>query len=248
MGISIRIKLECHAHSHYMEMDRRFDMTPGELVKAVSIALDVPEETVVQHDRNLVVAGLRTKGGRGSAAPTVTPRDAARLVAAVMGSSKVKDSVSVVQSLEAARATGKGGYPRLEFPLLAALSPNHSFVDGLTALIDEAITPQMFEDFPSYARRFEKLWINVRDRAASIVFLTKMSNEHGIDYWKPQHEGTPTKRDDEGGLLDPIGVRQDRRIRGNRLMMLGRFFQQDEPSSAEAVFRSWQKALKKAAA
>ena len=66
-------------------------MTPGQLVKAVSIALDVPEETVVQHDRNLVVAGLRTTGARGINAPPVTYQDAARLFVATLASIRTKD-------------------------------------------------------------------------------------------------------------------------------------------------------------
>jgi len=39
--------------------------TPGELVRTVAEALGIAEATVVQYDRNLVAAGLRTKGGRG---------------------------------------------------------------------------------------------------------------------------------------------------------------------------------------
>jgi hypothetical protein len=75
-------------------------MTPGQLVKAVAIALDVPEETVTQHDRNLVVAGLRTKGGRGRSAPAVTPMDAARLFVATLASIRIRDSAEVVRSFE----------------------------------------------------------------------------------------------------------------------------------------------------
>src|SRR5262245_51999266 len=71
--------------------------TPGELVAAVSKLLGVPQPTVAQHDRNLVVAGLRSKSGRGRSAPKVTPRDAAHLLAAVMGSVMVKDSAEVVE-------------------------------------------------------------------------------------------------------------------------------------------------------
>jgi hypothetical protein len=39
--------------------------TPGKLVRAVADMLGAPEATVIQHDRNLVAAGLRSKGGRG---------------------------------------------------------------------------------------------------------------------------------------------------------------------------------------
>lgn len=52
------------------------------------------------HDRNLAVAGLRTKGGRGTSAAKVTPLDAARLFVALLASMKVKDSVEKVQAFE----------------------------------------------------------------------------------------------------------------------------------------------------
>ena len=107
-------------------------MTPGQLVKAVAIALDVPEETVVQHDRNLAVAGLRTTGGRGRSAPEVTHRDAARLVASILGSVKVKDSASVVERLDQARVSTETK-KRLPFPRFVELPENHSFIDALTA-------------------------------------------------------------------------------------------------------------------
>lgn len=72
--------------------------TPGELVHAIAEALGVPEPTVVVHDRNLVVAGLRTKGGRGRSAAKITANDAANLLIAVAGSTgynaAIKDSAS----------------------------------------------------------------------------------------------------------------------------------------------------------
>src|SRR3977135_3762976 len=97
-------------------------MTPGQLVKAVAVALAVQEETVVRHDRNLAVAGMRTTGGRGRSAPSVTHRDAARLIASILGSIRVKDSALVVQQLEQARViSGKRGYTPLPFPQFAEL-------------------------------------------------------------------------------------------------------------------------------
>src|ERR1035437_2530914 len=83
-----------------MTKEGRHLLTPGQLVNAVAIALNVPVETIVQHDRNLVVAGLRTKGGRGHSAPKVTPLDAARLVTAVLGSVRIVDSVATVRLFE----------------------------------------------------------------------------------------------------------------------------------------------------
>ena len=77
-------------------------MTPGQLVQAMSIALNTPLETVTQHDRNLAVAGLRTTGARGRNAPHVTTLDAARLLAAILGSIRTMDSVVTVKGLESA--------------------------------------------------------------------------------------------------------------------------------------------------
>ena len=77
-------------------------MTPGQLVKAMSIALNTPLETVTQHDRNLAIAGLRTTGARGRNAPHVTTLDAARLLAAILGSIRTMDSVVTVEGLESA--------------------------------------------------------------------------------------------------------------------------------------------------
>ena len=46
--------------------------SPGELVRTLAEVLGVPEPTVTVHDRNLVTAGLRTKGGRGRRAASFT--------------------------------------------------------------------------------------------------------------------------------------------------------------------------------
>jgi|SRR6516164_7038497 hypothetical protein len=115
-------------------------MTPGQLVKAVSIALQVPEETVVVHDRNLVVAGLRTKSGRGPSAAKVTPHDAARLLVATLGSARSKDSVHTVREFETAvfRSDPFGFIANIEHPALAELPDGHNFIEALTSLIKAA--------------------------------------------------------------------------------------------------------------
>jgi hypothetical protein len=237
-------------------------MTPGQLVKAVSIALDVPEETVVQHDRNLVVAGLRTTGARGRNAPQVTHRDAARLVASILGSVKVKDSASVVRRLDEARAlTGGREYAALPFPRFVELPENHSFVDALTAIIEEVDTPQMFEDFPAFARRFGKLWIGSQGFNGHIMHLPepKVMAERGlkdmidISYRRPS-PATASRSSGQITLYDfwewsvYLGVEQERKIRGNCLMILGLCFQKGLPASREAAFRTWKAAAKKAVA
>jgi hypothetical protein len=232
-------------------------VTPGQLVKAVAIALDVPEETVAQHDRNLVVAGLRTKGGRGRSAPSVTPRDVARLVSAVLGAVKVKDSASVVRFLEATRVSpGSQEYLPLPFARCDELPPDHSFVDALTAILEEMDTSQMFEDFREYARRFEWIAVDVAGRQGSIVYGGPPLDDEPlilpkvILYVQPHSEKKETRRlsdwERELNRLGFRGIEHQAKIRGNCLMMLARSFRQDAPSSAKAVFRAWSAALKKA--
>src|SRR5271155_3883096 len=114
--------------------------SPGELVCKVSDLLGISEPTIVQHDRNLVVAGLRSKSGRGTSAARVTPRDAARLLVAVLGSHHVKDSVQTVRRYSETRLhkTLSQGYADTHVAALMNLQPGHSFVDGLEALIAAA--------------------------------------------------------------------------------------------------------------
>jgi hypothetical protein len=236
-------------------------MTPGELVKAVSIALDIPEETVVQHDRNLAVAGLRTMGGRGRSAPSVTHRDAARLVASILGSVRVKDSASVVGRLDQVKVLSKRKeYALLPFPRVLELPENHSFIDALTAIIEEVDTPQMFEDFPEFARRFEHLWISSNGFEGHILRVPdrKVTGEPGhlqdmidILYLRlspPTRSTGKTTFSDIWEWSVYLGLEQERKIRGNCLMILGLCFQRGLPASREAAFRTWKAAAKKAVA
>jgi len=80
--------------------------TPKQLVQKVAELTGVPVNTVVQHDRNLADAGLRTVAGRGRAAARVTSLDAANLLIAVAASRNVKDSALIVQTYGTLEARG----------------------------------------------------------------------------------------------------------------------------------------------
>lgn len=137
--------------------------TPGELVKVIAAATGEDEATVAQHDRNLVVAGLRTKGGRGRSAAKVTARDAALLLTAVLGSHRVKDSVETVQryiETQEHHAHWHKHYPdKLQgmgnanvwedfgIPEMAALPLTHSFIDALETLITVAADGKLVRHF-----------------------------------------------------------------------------------------------------
>lgn len=116
--------------------------SPGELVHTVAQVLGIPKGTVIQHDRNLASAGLRTKGGRGRSAARVTARDAAYLLIAICGApisgASVKETVTTCKRYSALRAYGLGNFSRLksQLPTLATLPDGHSFRDAIAALIE----------------------------------------------------------------------------------------------------------------
>lgn len=116
--------------------------TPGELVEVMADVVGVPAATVVVHDRNLVIEGLRSKGGRGRSAAKVTERDAAHLLTALLASAQVQDSVTSVGRYGKTRAlrqsSGTDGYKRSGIKPLAQLPADHSFIDALEALITAA--------------------------------------------------------------------------------------------------------------
>ena len=117
-------------------------MTPTEVVKRVAEMLGIPEATLVVQDRNLVVAGLRSKQEKGRGAGNITARDAAHLLTAALGSNQAKDAVPAVRRYSETRAQNPGSVKRtfaqMGLKELASLPPDHSFVDALEALLHSA--------------------------------------------------------------------------------------------------------------
>jgi hypothetical protein len=118
--------------------------TPPELMQAVSEATGLALATVVDMDRRLVKANLRTKGGRGLSAARMTALDAARLLTAVLASPQSNRAAEAVQRYGQTRRDKAGSNERLfagsGLEDLASLPASHSFVDGLAALIASAAT------------------------------------------------------------------------------------------------------------
>lgn len=124
--------------------------TPGELVHCIASMLKVPVPTVVQYDRNLAAAGLRSKGGRGLSAARVTSQDAANLLIAIVGApmsgATVKETLATWHRFSPLRAD-LGNSPlsasdfshwKRELPTLSRLRKRHTFRDAIAALIDSA--------------------------------------------------------------------------------------------------------------
>jgi hypothetical protein len=139
-------------------------MTPNQLVQAVANCTDISPETIVQHDRNLVVAGLRTKGGRGTSAAQVTHLDGARLLAAAMGSVRVKDSVNAVLDHENTAPDllrCKGSLADLPIPEVASLPLDHNFVEALAAIVAGAERSKLSKGSDAGWQIFESIRVTV---------------------------------------------------------------------------------------
>jgi hypothetical protein len=113
--------------------------SPAQLVETLSLVTGVPLPTIVDIDRKLVKANLRTKGGRGLHAAQMTPLDAARLLTAVLASPQANASGEAVARYERTqvdktRSSDKlyGGAKLDDF---SVLPPGHSYVDALASLI-----------------------------------------------------------------------------------------------------------------
>jgi hypothetical protein len=118
--------------------------SPAELMQTVSAATGVPLATVVDLDRRLVKAELRTKGGRGLNVARMTPLDAARLLTAVLASPQANEAARALEHYIDTRVDKQRSSEKLfaaaEISELTALPEQHSFVDGLAALIASAST------------------------------------------------------------------------------------------------------------
>jgi hypothetical protein len=114
----------------------------------------------------------------------------------------------------------------------------------------------MFDDFPEFVRRFGNLWVICGPfRGGITCYRRKGDVWEMIDiHYNPPHSqlaaglALKTGVSDSWELSTYMGVEQERKIRGNCLMILGLCFQKVLPASREAVFRLWKTAYKKAVA
>ena len=122
--------------------------SPGQLVKCIAEALEIPEPTVVQYDRLLAENGMRSKGGRGTSAAKVTAGDAANLLIAILGSpvagASIKPAIEVCKTYGELCFFGKLPRQRIKDPretrtfTLGNLPTSHTLRDGLIAVIEGA--------------------------------------------------------------------------------------------------------------
>jgi hypothetical protein len=118
--------------------------TPGQLMHALHAATGIPLPTIVDLDRKLVKAGLRTKGGRGLNAAQMTPRDAARLLTALLASGHANVAADAVNRYARTQCdrerSSQDQFAATELDELKSLPASHGFVDALATLIAAAST------------------------------------------------------------------------------------------------------------
>jgi hypothetical protein len=203
--------------------------SPGELVKVIASALGEDDATVMQHDRNLLIAGLRTKGGRGRSAAKVTAHDAAILLTSVLGSHRVRDGVDTVRRYlqtqeryaywhqyfpERIKGTAKANvWENFNIPELAALPLKHTFIDAITALITLAAQGRLVQHLGEFYA-FEHLrigmtWPRTHGRISMHYFNEKddsgsVEANYGLNEpssaWIKDIRGVPRR---EGGDVSP---------------------------------------------
>jgi hypothetical protein len=206
--------------------------------------MDVPEETVVQHDRNLVVAGLRTTGARGINAPAVTPLDAARLLIGVLASVRTKDSVDTVRAFnktrfeaakseeewfEVLRAKGRPlpnvtpSASKFSDPAITALPPDHNLIDALAALISDASLP--VTNLDDHIERFATLLITCHSPVVE-ASIGRIGQRAGSAYYRL------AKYPAQPAYAEYYGMKQSRAVAGLAIMLLGRAFRENGLNSA----------------
>ena len=189
--------------------------TPGEFVQTIAEALGISEATVVQHDRNLIAAGLRTKGGRGTSAARVTSEDAANLLIAIGGApisgASVKESSRTCKRYRSLRAYGvnikSSSFSRLktQLPTLGTLPDKHLFADAIATLIDAIAAgefgfPEDPFDYPHVSVGFYAPFIEggivVEFRGKRRIQLnyrkTEESRIYDSDFWQQRRFGFAT--------------------------------------------------------
>lgn len=177
--------------------------TSGDLIQTLASVSGIPQATILTYYRSLREAGLVTKGGRGPSAARMKSRDAALLLIAAGGARSEKEPAKkIVQDFmdvfvaHTAQNTpipieGRPGvfesnwveddcgiwkFPNLAIPSLQGLGAQHSIIDALTALLDDAMAGA-FDVAPHF---MELTFYGPEPRAALEVSFVGGYTEQGV--------------------------------------------------------------------
>ena len=198
----------------------------AELADAFASVLGISATEVRHHLRNLRQAGLISVAGRGASAAQMTADDAINVVLAIVGSERVKDSVSTFNKLSVLTKTAhRVNYRHKEWdkhrawmqrkPLLV-LPPDHTLRDalrclfGITALClgyhtENADAQASFPTFTGAPPTFHVRIFYPHYKANIQVSLGGMARE----YWTYElPRGAPVAGHAEGSAGDLVQMRE----------------------------------------
>jgi len=168
-------------------------MTPAALVRAVAKAIDVPESVMIQHDRRLAEAGLRTTGGRGASTRPMTMGDAGKLILAGMSLDRgdYGKTVAIVDGLWNATLQSDSTMPRTlraSFPALSQVidNPKAIFGDALTKLLWDCADGNMERFFEAYNGEGDPFCLELMPEfwgIASLKFAAGKGSETVLEFW-----------------------------------------------------------------
>ncbi|BAC53343.1 bll8078 [Bradyrhizobium diazoefficiens USDA 110] len=161
-----------------------------QLAECVATAMGKPPTSTAQHAKNLREAKgakeegvpLVTAGGRGRNAPTMSRKDAATLICAILGSDAVQDSVKTVEWMRDLKPEFHGyrfRRPYGRFWRIAdveiGIRPGHDVVEALARVLEffdrEAEYKTAFEGYrPASLDIYFRLYVEFPQRFVSLTF------------------------------------------------------------------------------
>ncbi len=209
--------------------------TPSQLMQTIGDATGVALPTIVDIDRRLVTAGLRTKGGRGFNAAQMTSLDAARLLTGLLGSPQANLSVEAVERYAETRVdTDKSSeklFAAMKIAELTALPANHSFVDALDALIASAATGSLAQliakSKDAWVPRIEIFAFTRATRGRIRIMGLPNKSVASVDYF-PAMAGTRPGRAKKTGRDEASGdLEQSRRITERTILSVAKLLAEE---------------------
>lgn len=212
-------------------------VNPAQLVQALSLATGMPLASVVDMDRRLVTAGLRSKTGRGRNAARMTPQDAAHLLTAILASPQANQAAEAVLRYTGTQVDRSRSSDRLfaagEIADLGKLKASHSFVEGLTGLILSAATGSLVgvieRGRPSRLPRLEVLALTRATHGRIRISGLPTGLTASLEYGPPARAGSRAVIQPERSQTGDL--EQSRRVTERTIFAVAALFsEQEDPS------------------
>lgn len=153
-----------------------------QLAERVALVMGKPATSTAQHIKNLREAKqssdripLVTAGGRGRNAPTMTRKDAATLICAVLGSEAIQDSVETVEWIRNLKPEFHGyRFKSAYFDADIGIRAENDAIEALTKVLEffdrDNLHRRYLERYRGYAEIFSTFYVEFPQRFISLTF------------------------------------------------------------------------------